>query len=268
MNIEDLYPYVLPSVRGCPHITALDAIQAAAAEFCRRTLIWRQTLPAVASVLAPITFTAPLVAATIGTLSSPFGGSTRSDYILTFSDGTTQMVTLNNGSTAVSWPQEITATASAIYSQIAYAIPTVTDAVVCKLLKFTVDGVKRTVATPEVGEDLTLYRFQEDAAWLTDSATFQVTPPPRVAGTQYGLTVAWQPTLSAMTLPDWIGTNHAEDIAFGALWRLEGMNGRQWSNKADSQSNKESFEDRIKTVAAKSAKGFGNGRVRAKARFF
>ena len=268
MNIEDLYPYVLPSVRGCPHITALGAIQASAAEFCRRTLIWRQTLPAVSSVLAAITFTAPLVAATSGTLSGPFAGATRSDYILTFSDGTTQIVTLNNGSTSVSWQQPVTATASATYSQVSYSLPTLTDAVICKLLKFTVNGVKRTVATPEVGEDLTLYHFQEDAAWLTDSSTFQVTPPPSVAGTQYGLTIAWQPTMTAMTLPDWIGQKYPEDIAYGALWRLESMSGRQWSSEKDSQQNKAMFNDRIKTIAAQAAKGFGRGRVRSKARFF
>ena len=137
MNVEDLYPFVLPNVRGCPHITALDAIQASAVEFCRRTLVWRKTLPAVSSVLASLSFTAPLAAATSGTLTAAFTGPTRTDYILAFSDGTFQAVTLNNGSAAVTWANPVTATASITYSQVQYTIPATADAIVAKIWKFT-----------------------------------------------------------------------------------------------------------------------------------
>lgn len=268
MNIEDLYSYVLPSVRGCPHITALDAIQAAAVEFCRRTLIWRKTLPAVPSVTAALTFTAPLVAAYGGTLTTAFTGTTRSDYILTFSDGTFQVVTLNNGSTAVTWANPVTATTAATYSQVTYAIPATTDATVAKLLKFTVNGVKKNVATPDMGEDVTMYRSMPDLAWTVDRINFNVTPAPFLADTQYGLVVALQPTLNALTLPDEIGTVYCEEIAFGALYRLERMNGRQWSNDQDSARNREDFERRVGAIAAQAAKGFSRGRQRVKAHFF
>ena len=268
MNIEDLYPQVLPSVRGCPHPVVLGAIQAAAVEFCRRTLIWRKTLPAVASVMAGLTFTAPLVAALSGTLTAPFAGPTRSDYILTFSDGTFQVVTLNNGSTAVTWVNAVTATVSATYSQVVYAIPTTTDATVAKLLTFTIDGRRKTVATPDMGERVSLDRWQEEVAWTTDRINFQVSPAPALAGTQYGLIVALQPIATALTLPDEIGTVYGEDIAFGALWRLERMNGRQWSSDDDAARNLADFNRRIGVISGQASKGFSRGTCRVRPHYF
>lgn len=268
MNIEDLYANVLPSVRGCPHITALDALQAAAVEFCRRTLVWRKTLPAVASVLAPLTFTGPLVAAYGATLTATFTGTTRTDYLLTFSDGTYQVVTLNNGSTTVTWANPVTATASATYSQVTYAIPAPTDAAVSKLLGFTVGGIKRRVVSPDFGEDLTDFRFSEDAAWTVDRINFNVSPPPAAAGIQYGLKVALQPTSNAMTLPDEIGNTYGEELTYGALYRLQRMNDRQWSNDQDALRNRQDFDLRIGIVSKQAAKGFGRGRLRVKAHFF
>ena len=268
MNIEDLYSAVLPSLRGCPHITALDAIQAAAVEFCRRTLVWRKTLPAVSSVLASLSFTAPLAAATSGTLTTAFAGPTRTDYILTFSDGTFQTVALNNGSTAVAWSSPVTATASATYSQVLYTIPATTDAIVAKLLKFSINGTPKRVANPDFAEDVTLYRDQPNIAWTTDRVNFQVSPAPSTAGMQFGLVVALQPTVNAMTLPDEIGNVYGEDIAFGAMWRLERMNGRQWSNDDDAARNLIDFNRRINVVAAQASKGFGRGARRVRAHHF
>lgn len=59
-----------------------------------------------------VTFTAPLVAATSGTLTSGWGGSTGS-YTMIFSDFSTRSVALTNGSTAVSWTGAVTASANA-----------------------------------------------------------------------------------------------------------------------------------------------------------
>lgn len=269
MDIEALYPYVLPSVRGCPHVTALGAIQAAAVEFFRRTLLWRKTLPAVSSVLAPLTFTAPLVGATSGTLAAPFAGPSRTDYVMTFSDGTTRIVALNSGSSAVSWSSPVSASTAATYSQVAYTIPATTDAEVSKLLRFVVDDHPGHVATPDAGERDALLRLTSaDVAWTTDRLNFQVAPAPVAAGTQYILSVALQPTPTAMTLPDEFGLVHAEDIAFGALWRLERMNNREWSNDDDAARNRADFERRIGIVAGQAAKGFGRGKRRIRAHYF
>ena len=268
MNIEDLYPAVLPNVRGCPHITALGAIQASAIEFCRRTLVWRKTLPQVSSVLDALAFTVPLVAAYSGTLTAPFAGPTRTDYILTFSDGTFQIVTLSNGRTAVAWASPVTATISATYSQVQYAIPATADAIVAKLLKFSLNDEPKRVANPDFAEDVTLYRDQPDIAWTTDRVNFQVSPAPGVAGNKYGLVVALQPTMTALTLPDEIGNTYGEDISFGALWRLQRMNGRQWSSTDDGGRNLADFNRRISIVSGQASKGFGRGARRVRPHHF
>ena len=65
------------------------------------------------AVLTAVTFTAPLVAAISGTLTVSWAGSTGS-YTLVFSEGSVRtLITLTNGSTAVSWPVAVTATAAA-----------------------------------------------------------------------------------------------------------------------------------------------------------
>lgn len=62
----------------------------------------------------PLTFTGALVAATSGTLTSNFTGSTGT-YAIIFSDGSVRVATLTNNSTAVSWTGAVTATATAQY---------------------------------------------------------------------------------------------------------------------------------------------------------
>lgn len=61
------------------------------------------------AVIGSLKFTAALVAASSGTLSNAWTGTTGT-YVLTFSEGSIRSVTLTNGSTAVSWSGTITAT--------------------------------------------------------------------------------------------------------------------------------------------------------------
>lgn len=261
-------PFVLPHANGCPNMIAQFYVRQAAIEFCRRTLCWSKTLPAVSTVLAPLTFTGALTAATGGTLTGAFTGPTRPDYILTFSDGSTQTVTLNNGSTAVMWLNPVTASASVTYSQVAYAIPPTTDADVIKLLRFTRNGEKETIATPDVGEDLGAYGFQQNAVWLTDKTSFQVVPPPATAGIQYGLKVALVPTQAAASVPDDLFSSYAEDIAAGALARVLGLTDKDWTDKTASAAKRAYFNHRVAIVARAVARGFSRGRHRVVAHTF
>lgn len=50
MNLEDLAPFVLPSVPGCPDPTLLHHLRQAAIEFCQRTLAWQEDLDTITSV--------------------------------------------------------------------------------------------------------------------------------------------------------------------------------------------------------------------------
>ena len=44
MELEDLFPYVMPQVKVCPEPTALHHIRLALIEFCTKTLVWQANL--------------------------------------------------------------------------------------------------------------------------------------------------------------------------------------------------------------------------------
>lgn len=267
--LSAINPFVANYVSGAASTVVTFHIRQAAIEFMRRTLIWRKTLSVVPSVQAALTFTAPLVAALSGTLTAPFAGPTRNDYVLTFSDGSTQIVTLTNSSTAVSWISPVTATAAATYSQLVYAFPTTTDAEIAKFLRFTIDGRKATVVRPDQGEDQVLYEtLSSDCAWTTDRLNFNVYPAPYVAGIKYGCTVALMPSQAAVTIPDDVFNGHAEDIATGALARLFAIPKKDWSDLKQAAGRRAMFEQRINTVAAQVSKGFSRGKTRVRGFFY
>jgi hypothetical protein len=62
VNLEDLAPFVLPSVSGCPEPTLLHHLRQAAIEFCGRTLVWQQDLDPITSVAATDSYLLPMPA--------------------------------------------------------------------------------------------------------------------------------------------------------------------------------------------------------------
>lgn len=60
MNLEDLAPFVLPSVSGCPDPTLLHHLRQSAIEFCSRTLVWQQDLDPIDSVAATDNYPLPM----------------------------------------------------------------------------------------------------------------------------------------------------------------------------------------------------------------
>jgi hypothetical protein len=68
-----------------------------------------QTFKGRLQIYSPIT---TVTAATSGTLNAAWTGPTNSFYV-TFSNGTPQLASFTNGSTSVTWPNAVTATASA-----------------------------------------------------------------------------------------------------------------------------------------------------------
>lgn len=264
-------PFVQPTVSGVAGPLVAHNIRQSAIEFLRRTLVWRASLPAVPSVFAPIAFTTSLVASLGGILTAPFAGPTRTDYVLTFADSSQQVVTLTNGSSMVVWLNPVTAGPAATYTQLTYAFPLTTDAEVCKFLKFTVNGIKRRVVTPDMGEDMVFARFQQqswdDVAWTTDRTNFMVSPP-ALTPMLYGCTVALQPTQTAVGVPDFVFSDFVEDIAAGALARLLSIPDKAWTDTSLAQAKRNFFEGRVSIAAAKASKGFSRGRRRVTAHFF
>lgn len=47
MKIEDLYPYVVPDLPGCPDETLRQAFVLTAIDFCQKTLVWNEIADAV-----------------------------------------------------------------------------------------------------------------------------------------------------------------------------------------------------------------------------
>ncbi len=265
-------PWVLPRVPGIPSAIAYFEARQAAIEFCKRSLAWRTTLPAVPSVFAPLNFMTALTGVTAGLLAAPFADVTRTDYVITFSDGSQQVATLTNGSSMVTWLSPVTATSAATYTVINYPFPATTDAEVAKFLKFTVNGIKRRVVTPDMGEDMVFARFQQqswdDVAWTTDRTTFMVSPPALVSGTRYGCTVALTPTQTAAGLPDFIWNDYVEVLAAGTLARCMGMPDKPWTQMEQAKDKRAFFDHGITVAAAKAAKGYSRGRRRVAAHFF
>lgn len=50
MTLDDFLPFVLPSAKDCPDITALFAIRNAIIELCRKALVWTEYQPAITSL--------------------------------------------------------------------------------------------------------------------------------------------------------------------------------------------------------------------------
>jgi hypothetical protein len=59
--LKDLYPYVMPSVQGCPVSLVDNAIRSAVIDFCERTNMWKYSFPTtdVVGGQSSYTFTAP-----------------------------------------------------------------------------------------------------------------------------------------------------------------------------------------------------------------
>lgn len=56
MNLEDMLPYVLPYVNGCPEPVAIHHLRLAAIEFCARTLLWVEEQDAITAEADLITY--------------------------------------------------------------------------------------------------------------------------------------------------------------------------------------------------------------------
>lgn len=61
VSLKNFLPYVTPKVPACPQPIVLDAVRAAAIDFCERTLLWfeKQAVVAVDSLSFPYTITPP-----------------------------------------------------------------------------------------------------------------------------------------------------------------------------------------------------------------
>jgi hypothetical protein len=239
----------------------------AAAEFCRRTLLWRSSPAPIITAHLPLTFTAPLVSAVSGTLVAPFSGPTRDDYGLIFSDGSRRVASLAAGQTAVTWADPVTASEAASVTRLSYDLPAPAGARVSRLLGWTMNGRDEELVSTDHGERLARSGCGGDAAWSPDLRTLHLTPTQWDAGRAIGVTLALEPIRTAETLPDLL-ERYAEDIGAGALARLKAQTGREWADGAGAAAGRAQFEAAIHRAAMSVAKGHGRARLRVRAYHF
>lgn len=64
-TIQDIFPYVMPSVQGCPTAIVKNALRHAINEFCEKTLIWRVAVAPIDIVEGQSTYTATVPVGTV-----------------------------------------------------------------------------------------------------------------------------------------------------------------------------------------------------------
>lgn len=71
MLLADALTYVLPEVVGCPDIAAIPALRLAAIDFCQRSLVWKDTTPAISTVIGQAAYAyAPAAGTVVARLDS------------------------------------------------------------------------------------------------------------------------------------------------------------------------------------------------------
>jgi hypothetical protein len=97
----------------------------------------------------------------------------------------------------------------------------------------------------------------------------QFAPVPAASGGPWEmlLHVAYKPTRTATSGPDFLYNDYYEQIAAGAKARLMAMPGKAWSNPQLAGVYASVFDAAITKANSRQAHGFGRGRVRVKAQF-
>jgi hypothetical protein len=265
---DQLYPFVSPWVPECPDFTMTHAIRQATIAFCEKTGVWRTALNTVMSNGGILTFNAVLSAASSGTLSSAFAG-TSNNYTLEFGDGTNRAVYLTNGSTAVTWTGPVTSGVSVPYWQTTYDIPfPSSNSALVRILRFVLSSIKGVVVTTDFGNDMLLNNRNADAVWTEDKLTFGVNPAPIDTNTRYDLTVSLKPTQASGSFPNILLEQYATHISNGAIAELLAMPKQPWTHLTNAAVRQTMFDDACNSVAMQLAKGYGRTRGRSKAHFY
>lgn len=136
---------------------------------------------------------------------------------------------------------------------------------VAKLLSLTLEGSDITVVAPDKGKRL-------DASGASDCyayggfSKFELRPL-QVAGLDIITYSAVAPSITATTVPDKFG-RYAELIGIGALWRVQTTAGRDYSNPAAAQFNKDRWDDCVNGAKTDAFIGFSRTAPRTSASWF
>lgn len=148
-------------------------------------------------------------------------------------------------------------------------------AVVFKVMSAELDGSPIDWETPE---NLDIWY----PGWRNPSASFQtggpqavtaikpdafmMVPKPTASGSLV-LDVAYKPSKTATTLPDFLFQDYYEQIACGVKARLQVMNDKPWTQLQEAAINAKVFSDSIIDASDRQQQGFGRPRIRTRAQF-
>jgi len=120
---------------------------------------------------------------------------------------------------------------------------------------------------PAKGLYLARSEYPGDFVFTLDNLTLQVYPL-QPARTPVAVDVALAPSITAIGLSEAMAASHLQDIAQGAIASIKRIPSQPFSDLNGSTLHHGLFEARIKTVAAKAARGFAAARISSYGRFF
>ncbi len=124
-----------------------------------------------------------------------------------------------------------------------------------------------SLVDPVRGLSMARSEYPSDFVFTQDNLTLQVYPL-QVSGTPVVADVALAPAITATGLNAILAAAHLQDIVQGAIASIKRIPGQPFSDLNGSTLHQGLFEARIKTVAAKVARGFASARISSHGRFF
>ena len=138
---------------------------------------------------------------------------------------------------------------------------------IIKIKAVSVGGREFSLVDPAKGMSLVRSESPSDFVFTQDNLVLQVFPLQAVS-TPVVVDVALAPSITAIGLGDTLAAAYLQDIAQGAIASIKRIPGQPFSDLNGSALHQGLFEVRVKTVAAKAARGFAAARISSHGRFF
>ena len=169
---------------------------------------------------------------------------------------------------AATWVwQHLPAPINVVANQAAYALTAPADADIAAVLAAEHDAIPLDPKTPAwLNESLPRWRTVAGTPrYFTQTETGQlVLAPVPGAGLPSGLTtvLALQPKKTATGAPDWLMTKYRYSLVDGVLARLMLMSDKPWTDLANGQDRRASYESAVANARADAVSALGGGVLR------
>lgn len=131
---------------------------------------------------------------------------------------------------------------------------------IIKIKAVAVGGREFDLVDPIKGLSLVRSEYPSDFVFTQDNLTLQVYPL-QANGTPVVADVALAPSITSTGLSDALAAAHLQDIAQGAIASIKRISGQVFSDLNGSAVHQGLFDARLKTVSAKTARGWSAARL-------